>query len=95
MIWENTKFLLKLYYRPMAAMSNIIDEGNWLYGAVLVAAISLLLQFAVTSRLHESYGADAEAGAAMPVMPYQQFVPQTEEADSYAETEESDEDYPY
>jgi hypothetical protein len=90
MIWENTKFLLKLYYRPLAAMSNIIDEGNWLYGAVAVTAISVLLQFAVTSRLHESYGGD---NAAAGVAPYEQFMPQA--APYPDEEEEVEEDYPY
>jgi tetratricopeptide (TPR) repeat protein len=94
MIWENTKLLLKLYYRPLAAMSNIIDEGNWLYGAVMVAAISLLLQFAVTSRLYESYGGVAATTATTPVMPYQQFGAQAEPY-SYMEDEEAYEDSPY
>jgi cytochrome c-type biogenesis protein CcmH/NrfG len=57
MIWQNTKILLRLYYRPLAAMSGIIDEGSWLYGAVLVAAISMLLQFSLTTRIYEDYEA--------------------------------------
>ncbi|MBA3768104.1 MAG: hypothetical protein H0W99_14205, partial [Acidobacteria bacterium] len=57
MIWENTKILLRLYYRPLSAMSSIIDEGSWLYAAVLVAAISMLLQFALTTRIYQSYEA--------------------------------------
>jgi tetratricopeptide (TPR) repeat protein len=75
-------------------MSNIIDEGNWLYGAIAVAAISMLLQFAVTSRLYESYGADsAEEALSMPVAPYQQFTPP---AASYTdEHEEAYEEYLY
>jgi hypothetical protein len=43
MIWENTKLLFRLYYRPVSAMSGIIDEGHWLYAAIRVAALSLLL----------------------------------------------------
>ncbi|MGB9180485.1 MAG: tetratricopeptide repeat protein [Pyrinomonadaceae bacterium] len=53
MIWENTKLFLKLYYRPLAAMSRIIDEGSVIYGIAAVIAVSLLLQFAVTSRIYE------------------------------------------
>jgi tetratricopeptide (TPR) repeat protein len=97
MIWENTKLLLKLYYRPLAAMSNIIDEGNWLYGAVLVVAISLLFQFAVTSRLYRSYGAGTSATAAVvaPQMPLPyQYAQQAEPSYQY-DDEETDEDSPY
>ena len=57
MIWQNTKILLRLYYRPLAAMSSIIDEGSWLYGAVLVAAVSMLLQFSLTTRIYTDYEA--------------------------------------
>jgi len=55
MIWENTKILLRLYYRPLSAMSRIIDEGSWLYGAVLVAAVSMLLQFSLTTHIYNGY----------------------------------------
>lgn len=51
MIWENTKLFLKLYYRPLAAMSRIIDEGSVIYGAAAVLVVALLLQFAVTARI--------------------------------------------
>jgi tetratricopeptide (TPR) repeat protein len=55
MIWENTKILLRLYYRPLSAMSRIMDEGSWLYGAVLVAAVSMLLQFSLTTHIYNGY----------------------------------------
>jgi hypothetical protein len=29
MLLDNLKFLLKLYARPVGAMSEIIDRGNW------------------------------------------------------------------
>ncbi|HEX8773465.1 MAG TPA: tetratricopeptide repeat protein [Pyrinomonadaceae bacterium] len=57
MIWENTKIFFRLYYRPLSAMSSIIDEGSWLYGAVLVAAVSMLLQFTLTTRIYTDYEA--------------------------------------
>jgi hypothetical protein len=57
MIWENTKLLLRLYYRPISAMSAIIDDGHWLYAAVVVAALSLLMQFALTSPVYSAYEA--------------------------------------
>src|SRR4030095_14202394 len=57
MFWINTKLLLRLYYRPVSAMSAIIDEGHWLYAAISVVAISLLLQAAITSLIYSSYEA--------------------------------------
>ena len=54
--WENFKILLGLYYRPQRAISNIIDHGSWLFGAVAVVAISLVFQFAINSRLNDAYG---------------------------------------
>ena len=55
MIEENIKLFLRLYYRPMAAMSDIIDRGSWLFGAVAVAAVSVLLQFSVISKIYSAY----------------------------------------
>jgi hypothetical protein len=57
MFWINTKLLFRLYYRPVSAMSAIIDEGHWLYAAISVVAISLLLQAAITSLIYSSYEA--------------------------------------
>ncbi len=37
-------------------MSNIIDRGSWLFGAIAVLAISLVFQFSISSRLQESFG---------------------------------------
>ena len=55
MIWENTKLLLRFYYRPLSAMSGVIDGGHWLYAAVAVGALSILLQFTVTSPVYNAY----------------------------------------
>ena len=57
MIWENTKLLLRLYYRPVSAMSTIIDNEHWLYPAVVVAVLSVLMQFALTSHVYAGYEA--------------------------------------
>ncbi len=54
MVWENTKLFLKLYYRPLVALSSIIDEGSWIYAAVLVIGASLLLQFGSTNSARDS-----------------------------------------
>jgi len=42
---ENTKSLLRLYVRPAAAMSEILDRGSMLFAVVAVIAVSLLLRF--------------------------------------------------
>jgi len=55
MLAENIKLLFKLYYRPASAMSDIIDRGDWLFGAALVTATAFLLAFTVTNRIYQTY----------------------------------------
>jgi tetratricopeptide (TPR) repeat protein len=57
MIFENTKLLLGLLYRPVAAMGRIVDEGHWLYSAIVVAALSMIFHAAITSHIYNSYQA--------------------------------------
>jgi tetratricopeptide (TPR) repeat protein len=57
MIWENTKLLLGLLYRPVSAMGRIVDEGHWLYAAVVVAALSMIFHATVTSIIYSNYEA--------------------------------------
>jgi len=57
MIWENTKLLLGLLYRPVSSMGRIVDEGHWLYAAVVVAALSMLFHATVTSVIYNNYEA--------------------------------------
>lgn len=52
MIWENTKLLLGLLYRPVWSMGRIVDEGHWLYAAVVVAAVSMMFHATVTSVIY-------------------------------------------
>src|SRR6185295_8781673 len=54
MIWENTKLLLGLLYRPVSAMGRIVDEGHWLYAAVVVAALSMIFHATVTSVIYNN-----------------------------------------
>jgi tetratricopeptide (TPR) repeat protein len=54
MIWENTKLLLGLLYRPVSSMGRIVDEGHWLYAAVVVAALSMLFHATVTSVIYNN-----------------------------------------
>ncbi len=55
MIWQNTKLLARLYYRPVRATSDIIDEASWIYAAVLVLAISFVMNAAVFSQIYSGY----------------------------------------
>ncbi|HEX8140646.1 MAG TPA: tetratricopeptide repeat protein [Pyrinomonadaceae bacterium] len=93
MIWQNTKILFKLFYRPLAAMSSIMDEGSWLYGAVLVAAVSMLLQLTLTTRIYTTYEAVVMPAAAEQ-QPQQQSAPtphageQAADDEAYYEEEE-------
>src|ERR1044072_2026418 len=57
MIWENTNLLLGLLYRPVSSMGRIVDEGHWLYAAVVVAALSMLFHATVTSVIYNNYEA--------------------------------------
>jgi tetratricopeptide (TPR) repeat protein len=57
MIWENTKLLLGLLYRPVSSMGRIVDEGHWLYAAVVVAALSMMFHATVTSVIYNNYEA--------------------------------------
>ena len=57
MIWDNTQLLLGLLYRPVASMGRIVDEGHWLYAAVVVAALSMVFHSSVTSVLYKNYEA--------------------------------------
>ncbi len=52
---ENIKFLFQLYFRPAAAMSEIIDKGSWLAAAILMLIVSFSFHYAVNSRIANSY----------------------------------------
>src|SRR5215217_6443298 len=54
MIWENTKLLLGLLYRPVSSMGKIVDEGHWIYAAVVVAALSMIFHATVTSVIYNN-----------------------------------------
>ena len=81
MIWENTKLLLGLLYRPVSSMGRIVDEGHWLYAAIAVAALSMIFHATVTSLIYNNYEAV-----------YREFTPaeQEEMAAQYEEADEED-----
>ena len=57
MIWDNTKLLLGLLYRPVSTMGRIVDEGNWLYSAVVVIALSMVFHATVSRMIYDNYEA--------------------------------------
>jgi len=57
MVWNNTKLLLRLYYRPISATSDIIDEASWIYAAVVVLAVSFVLGATVFTHIYSGYEA--------------------------------------
>lgn len=79
MIWENTKLLLGLLYRPISSMGRIVDEGHWLYAAVVVAALSMVFHATVTSVIYDNYEAVYRALPAPPepVEEYEDYEPPT------------------
>ena len=77
MIWENTKLLLGLLYRPVSSMGRIVDEGHWLYAAVVVAALSMVFHATVTSVIYDNYEAV-----------YRELPAPTEPTEEYADGEE-------
>ena len=48
---ENLKLFFKLYVRPLAAFSDLIDQGNWLLAALFCTGTAVLFTFTVTERI--------------------------------------------
>lgn len=44
------KLLAGMYWRPFSSMSALLDEGNWVFGAVLVVLLSAVLQYTLVTR---------------------------------------------
>ncbi len=78
MIWDNTRLLLGLLYRPVSAMGRIVDEGHWLYAAVVVAALSMVFHATVTVVIYNNYEAVYHA---LPPAP-ESSTPQAEELEN-------------
>src|SRR5262245_3996479 len=55
MLPENIKLFFSLYFRPLAAMSDLIDHGHWLFGAAVTTAIAALLAWTVTTPIYQTY----------------------------------------
>ena len=54
---ENLKLFFKLYVRPLAAFSDLIDQGNWLLAALFCTGTAVLFTFTVTERIYQGYEA--------------------------------------
>jgi Tfp pilus assembly protein PilF len=52
---DNLKFLLQTYYRPLSAMSELMDKGSWFLAAIFVFVVSAVFYFTVNQKLHEAY----------------------------------------
>jgi tetratricopeptide (TPR) repeat protein len=77
MIWENTKLLLGLLYRPVSSMGRIVDEGHWLYAAVVVAALSMVFHATVTAVIYNN------VEAVYRELPPEPVDPEAEEEEDY------------
>ncbi len=52
---ENLKLLIRLYFRPASAMSELMDNGQWLLAAVFVFAVSITFYVTVNAKLEAAY----------------------------------------
>ncbi len=52
---ENLKLLLKLFFLPNSAMSEIMDKGSWVFAAVLVLLVSMLFFATINTKLDKVY----------------------------------------
>lgn len=52
---DHLKSLLKMYYAPADAMSDLMDRGNWLFAAGAVLLVSVLFFSTVSARLEAAY----------------------------------------
>ena len=52
---DNLKLLFQMYFRPVSAMSELLDSGNWLVAAMIVLLVSILFFSTVNSKLDETY----------------------------------------
>ncbi len=57
------KLLAGLYWRPFSSMSAMLDEGNWLFGAVLVVLLSGVLQYTLVTKQQDAVQAMIPAAA--------------------------------
>ena len=54
---NSLKLLFTLFYRPVSAMSQIIDRGSWFFAAAAVLLVSAAFFFTVSTKLEKAYAA--------------------------------------
>ncbi len=52
---ENFKLLFQIYKRPAFAFSEIMDKGSWLFATMGVLVVSFAFQYAVNSKIMQTY----------------------------------------
>jgi len=52
---ENLKLLFQLYFRPVSAMSELMDKGSWLVTAVFVLVVSIGFYWTINTKLQANY----------------------------------------
>ncbi len=52
---ENLKLIVKLYFKPASAMSDIMDNGSWLFAAVIVLFVSMAFFATINAKLETAY----------------------------------------
>lgn len=52
---ENLKLLFQLYFRPLSAMSELLDKGSWLLAVIFVFVVSLGFYWTINSKLQTAY----------------------------------------
>ena len=52
---ENLKLLFQLYVRPAASMSDIMDKGSWMFGAMAALVVAIVFFATVNAKLHDAY----------------------------------------
>jgi tetratricopeptide (TPR) repeat protein len=53
---ENLKLLFQLYFRPISAMSELLDKGSWFLAAVFVFVVSIGFYWTINTKLQAAYG---------------------------------------
>lgn len=52
---ENLKLLFQMYFRPLFAMSELMDKGSWFFAAIFLFVVSCGFYFTINSRLNTAY----------------------------------------
>jgi tetratricopeptide (TPR) repeat protein len=52
---ESLKLIFKLYFKPASAMSDIMDNGSWLFSAAAVLFVSMVFFATVNTKLETAY----------------------------------------